>query len=245
MRKVVEALRLTFDQGLSQRDVARSLGLSQGSVHAYLARFAASGLLWPLPPELGQAELAARLITRPPTPPPATRPVPDWALVHQELKRKGVTLQLLWAEYKAREPAGYQYTQFCRHYHAWAATLEPALRQVHVAGERTFVDYAGQTVPVLDLTTGEERDAQIFVGALGASHLLYCEATWTQTLSDWLGAQVRMLEYYGGATALIVPDNASALVRRPCYYEPKLHPSYEEFATLFDGDLTDAHRRSA
>jgi len=236
MRKVVEALRLTFDQGLSQRDVARSLGISQGSVHAYVSRFAASGLPWPPPSEMGQAELEARLFKRSPRPSTssgAARPVPDWPTVHQELKRKGVTLQLLWTEYKADYPDGYQYTQFCQHYHVWAATLEPALRQVHVAGERTFVDYAGQTMPVLHLTTGEERDAQIFISALGASHLLYCEATWTQTLSDWLGAQVRMLEYYGGATALIVPDNASAIVRRPCYYEPELHPSYAEFAAHY------------
>jgi transposase len=233
MRKVVEALRLRFDQRLSQREIAQSLGLSQGSVNAYLARFAASGLAWPVPPEVSPADLEARLFTRPVLPPAAARPLPDWPTVRQELTRKGVTLQLLWDEYKTQHPDGYQYTQFCRHYHAWAATIEPVLRQVHVAGERTFVDYAGPTVPVLDGATGEERDAQIFVGALGASHLLYPEATWTQTLPDWIGAQVRMLEYFGGVTTLIVPDNASALVRQPCYYEPEINATYADFATHY------------
>ena len=236
MRNVVEALRLAFDQHRSRREIAAILALSQSTVHAYVVRFRASGLAWPLPEELDEAALEARLFTRGAFPPPPTRPVPDWATVHQELKRKGVTLQLLWAEYKeaASEPARcYQYTQFCRHYHAWAGTLEPVLRQVHVAGERLFVDYAGPTMPVVDPRTGEIRDAQIFVGALGASHLLYVEATWTQTLPDWIGAHVRMLEYVGGVPALIVPDNLKSAVRQPCYYEPDLHTTYQDFATHY------------
>src|SRR6185437_8137958 len=175
------------------------------------------------------AALEARLFT-PAALPPVPRPLPNWTTVHAELARKGVTLQLLWQEYKAQSPDGYQYTQFCRHYRAWAATIDPVLRQVYRAGERTFVDYAGPTVPIVDLSTGEEHDAQIFVSALGASHLLYTEATWTQTLPDWIGAHVRMVEYYGGVTALIIPDNASALVRQPCYYEPEVNPTYRDFA---------------
>jgi transposase len=232
MRKVIEALRLRFEQQLSHRAIARSLGVAQGSVHTYLTRFAASGLPWPLPPELDTAALEARLFSRAERP-AAPRPVPNWGMVHAELARKGVTLQLLWQEYKAQSPDGYQYTQFCRHYHAWAATIDPVLRQVYVAGERTCVDYAGPTVPIVDVETGEKRDAQIFVGALGASHLLYTEATWTQTLPDWIGAHVRMVEYYGGVTALIIPDNASALVRQPCYYEPEVNPTYQDFATHY------------
>lgn len=244
MRKVFEALRLAFDQRRSQREIATILALSQSTVHDYLGRFRATGLPWPLPDELDEAALEARLFARGASPPTATRPVPDWARVHQELKRKGVTLQLLWAEYKDAHQQGapdgerpyqrpYQYTQFCRHYHAWAGTLEPVLRQVHVAGERLFVDYAGPTMPVVDATTGEERPAQIFVGALGASHLIYAEATWTQALPDWIGAHVRMLEYLGGVPALIVPDNLKAGVRQPCYYEPVLHPTYQDFATHY------------
>ena len=233
MRQIVDVLRLTFEQSRSQREIAQSLGLAQSTVHEYRRRFTASGLPWPLPADVDEASLEAALFTRVDGAPVATRPVPDWATVQQELKRKGVTLQLLWLEYKQREPDGYQYTQFCRHYHAWAARLEPALRQVHVAGEKLFVDYVGPTVPVVDATTGEVRDAQVFVGALGASHLLYVEATWTQALLDWIGAHVRMLEYLGGVPALLVPDNLKSGVRQPCYYEPELHPTYQDFAVHY------------
>ena len=196
----------------------------------------AAGLPWPLPAELDEAALDAQLFRRGELPPSASRPVPDWATVHQELKRTGVTLQLLWAEYKdaASEPARcYQYTQFCRLYHGWAGTLDPVLRQVHIAGERLFVDYAGPTMPVVHPRTGEIESAQIFVGALGASHLLYVEATWTQTLPDWIGAHVRMLDYVGGVPALIVPDNLKPAVRQPCYYEPAVHATYQDFATHY------------
>jgi transposase len=236
MRKVFEALRLTFDQDRSQREIGTILSLSQSTVHDYVVRFRATGLPWPLPVEIDEAVLETRLFTRGALPPSAVRPVPDWATVHQELKRKGVTLQLLWAEYQeaASEPARcYQYTQFCRLYHAWAGTLEPVLRQVHVAGERLFVDYAGPTMPVVDAQTGEIREAQIFVGALGASHLMYVEATWTQKLPDWIGSHVRMLEYIGGVTGLIVPDNLKSAVHKPCYYEPELNLTYQDFATHY------------
>lgn len=233
MRMVWEALRLRFDQHRSQREIATSLALSQSTVHEYLTRFQASGLPWPLPADLDEATLEARLFRRGAAPPAATRPVPDWATVHQQLKQKGVTRQLLWAEYKATAPDGYQYTQFCWHYDAWRGTLEPVLRQVHVAGERVFVDYAGMTLPVVDLDTGEERAPQIFVGALGASHLLYVEATWTQALPDWIGAHVRMLEYLGGVPALVVPDNLKSAVGQPCYYEPTVHPTYQDLATHY------------
>lgn len=233
MRKVLDALRLTFDLKRSQREVAQTLHLSQGCVNGYLARFAASGLPWPLPGELGEAELDGHLFKRPVLTPSATRPVPEWPTVHAELKTKGVTLQLLWVEYKRHHADGYQYTQFCARYRAWAATIEPALRQVYVAGERAFVDYAGPTVPIVDPKTGEVREAQIFVGALGASHLLYCVATSTQTLPDWISAHVRMFEYFGGTTTLTIPDNASALVRHPCYYEPEINPTYRDFAAHY------------
>lgn len=233
MRKVIEVLRLRFDQGLSHQAIARALGIAQGSVQSYLTRFAASGVGWPLSAELDEAALEAQLFRRPPIPAPTARALPEWPTVHAELKRKGVTLQLLWQEYKARWPEGYQYTQFCRRYHAWAHTIDPVLRQVYVAGERTFVDYAGPTVPIVEGPGSAARDAQIFVSALGASHLIYVEATWTQTLPDWIAAHVRMVEYYGGVTALIIPDNASALVRKPCYYEPEVHPTYRDFAAHY------------
>jgi transposase len=181
MRQVVEALRLAFDHGRSQREIARALGVSQSTINEYRSRFAASGLSWPLALEVDEAVLEARLY--PPTPHARVpRPEPDWPVVHTERRRAGMTLQQCWIEYKAREPTGYGYTQFCARYHAWADTLEPVLRQVRVPGDKVFVDYAGQTMPVQDLVAGTTRDAQIFVGALGASHLLFVMASWSQTL---------------------------------------------------------------
>jgi len=150
MRQVFAAFRLAFDQGRSQREIARALGLSQRTVHEYLRRFRAVGLGWPLPPEVDEAVVDARLFASDAVP-TTGRAVPDWPALHADLKRKGVTLRLLWLEYKQQTPDGYQYTPFCRRYRAWTDTVEPALRQVHVAGEKTFVDYAGLTMPVHDV----------------------------------------------------------------------------------------------
>lgn len=242
MRQVVEALRLAFDQGRSQREIAQALGVSQSTINEYRSRFAASGLTWPLAPEVDEAVLEARLY--PPTPHARVpRPEPDWATVHRERKAPGMTLQQCWIEYKAKEPTGYGYTQFCARYHAWADTLEPVLRQVHVPGDKVFVDYAGQTMPVQDLPAGTTRDAQIFVGALGASHLLFVMASWSQTLTDWIAAHVAMLEAFGGVPRAIVPDNLKAGVSRPCYYEPTIHPTYQDLASHYSTVILPARAK--
>lgn len=242
MRQVLEALRLTFDQRRSQREVSLALGVSQSTVSEYRRRFAAAGLPWPLPPELDEAALEAQLF---PPPPHARvpRPEPDWAGVHRERQRPGMTLQQCWIEYKATEPTGYGFTQFCARYHAWADTLEPVLRQVHIPGEKVFVDYAGQTMPVRDVATGTVREAQVFVAALGASHLLFVWASWTQTLPDWIAAHVAMLEAFGGVPRAIVPDNLKAGVTAPCYYEPTIHPTYQDFARHYDTAILPARSK--
>ena len=156
--------------------------------------------------ELSDSELEARLFPPPPSS-SASRPLPDWASVHAELRRKrqtGVTLQLLWIEYKEANPDGLQYSQFAERYRRWRDGLDLVLRQEHKAGEKTFVDYAGQSVPVVDRSSGEVRDAQVFVGVLGASSYTFAEATWSQDLSDWVASHVRMYEYFGGVTAVTV-----------------------------------------
>jgi transposase len=208
MRKTREVLRLSA-AGQSNRMIAKGLGMARSTVAECLARARAAGVSWPLPPECTDADLEALLY---PAPKPSTvvRPLPDWADVHREMKKRkqtGVTLQLLWIEYKEREPEGLQYSQFCEIYRRWRKHLDPVLRQDHVPGEKVFVDYAGQTVPVIDRETGEVREAQIFVGVLGASNFTYAEATWSQQLPEWIGSHVRMLEYFGGVPRLIVPDN--------------------------------------
>jgi transposase len=239
MRHVYEILRLTFEAHRSQREIAASLGVSQGHVNACLARFRAAGLPWPLPSDLDEAGLEGRLYARPTPPASATRPVPLWATIHRELKRAGVTLQLLWLEYQhahegtPERDSCYQYTQFCQLYHAWTGHLDPVLRQEHKAGDRVFVDYAGPTVSIIDHDTGEVQEAQIFVAALGASHLLFVEATWTQQLPDWIASHVRMFEFYGGVVALIVPDNLRSGVTIACFYEPTLNATYQEFAAHY------------
>jgi transposase len=176
-------------------------------------------------------------------PPIFTRPLPDWSLINKELKRKGVTLQLLWREYLESEPAGYRYSQFAEHYRRWLARIEPVMRQVHRAGERVFVDYAGLTMEVVDVATGEIRTAQIFVAALGASNYTYAEATWTQQLPDWIASHVRAVEYFGGAPELFVPDNTKSGVTKPCYYEPLLNQSYAEFAAHYQSALVPTRVR--
>jgi len=232
MRPILELLRLDAEQGLSVRQIAASLGLPRSTVADYLRRFRRTGLPWPLPADVDEAALEARLFAAGREPPRA-RPLPDWATVHAEHKRPGVTRQLLWLEYKAAHPTGYQYTQFCAYYGRWLATIDPVLRQEYRAGERVFIDYAGQTMPVGDPTTGEVRQAQIFVGALGASHYLYVEATWTQTLPDWIAAHVRMYEAFGGVPALTIPDNVKSGVQHACFYEPELNPTYRDLAAHY------------
>ena len=233
MRNVLEVLRLRFEADRSQREIARALGLAQSTVGDYVRRFQASGTPWPLALELDESGLEARLFARPAIPATATRPLPDWPTVHGELRRKGVTLQLLWHEYKQGAPDGYQYTQFCRRYHTWTAHLDPVLRQVYVAGERLFVDYAGQTIDVVDPATGEIRAAYLFIGVLGASNYFYAEVTWTQTLPDWIASHVRMLEYFGGVPTLIIPDNLKAGVTVASYYEPTVNATYQDFAAHY------------
>lgn len=234
MRKTKEVLRLKA-AGQSNRVIARSLGIARSTVAEYLTRCRAAGVAWPLPDDWTDADLEARVF--PPTKPSnLPRPLPDWAEVRREMKlrkRTGVTLQLLWLEYKQREPDGLGYSQFCEHYRCWRGRLDRVLRQEHAPGDKAFVDYAGQTVSIVDRTTGEVREAQIFVGVLGASNLTYAEATWSQDLADWIGAHVRMLAYFGGVPRLLVPDNLKSGVKSACYYEPDVNPTYHEMAVHY------------
>ena len=172
--------------------------------------------------------------------------MPDWAEVHREMKarkRTSVTLQLLWVEYKEANPDGLQYSQFCELYRGWRGGLDRVLRQEHRAGEKAFVDYAGQTVPVVDRSTGEIREAQIFVAVLGASNFTYAEACWSQELPEWIGAHVRMLEFFGGVPDLLVPDNVKAGVRAACSYEPDLNPTYHELAVHYGTSVLPTRTR--
>ena len=232
MRKIHEVLRLHHECGRSNRDIARAVGASPTTVADYMRRARLAGLAWPLDEALTQPALEAVLF--PPRPGSGVRrPEPDWAAVHRQLGRSGVTLDLLWQEYRESYPEGYQYSAFCEHYRAFAGSLPVTLRQSHAPGERLFVDYSGQTVTIIDVATGEERQAQVFVAVLGASSYTYVEATWTQGLGDWIGAHVRCFEFLGGVPELLVPDNLKSGVTHPCRYEPDLNPSYQELASHY------------
>ena len=179
MRKIHEVLRLHFEHGRSKREIARIINVSPTTVSDYLARAKLAGLSLPLPPEVDDAALE-RLLFPPTEPASVQRPAPSWGTVHNELRRKGVTLELLWQEYKAEQVDGFQYSAFCEHYRRWRERLSLSMRQTHTPGERLFIDYAGQTIGVTDGSTGEVREAQVFVAVLGASNYTYLEATWSQ-----------------------------------------------------------------
>jgi transposase len=243
MRKVRQVLRLAWEASLGKREIARSLSLSPTTVAEYLRRAADAGLSWPLPDTLDDGALEARLFPVLSKDKRDRRPLPDWPTVHHELKRKGVTLVLLWEEYKALHPEGLQYSQFCDRYRAWSGKLDLVMRQHHPAGEKLFVDYTGQTVPVVDPTTGEIREAEIFVACLGASHYTYAEATWTQALPDWIGSHIRCFEFLGSVPALLVPDNLKSAVTKPCRYEPQANVTYEDLADHYGTAILPARVR--
>jgi transposase len=222
MRKIVEVLRLRFESHLSHERIAAATRISKGAVTNYLTRAKAAGIVWPLPASVDDAQLEALLFPRA-APLVERRAAPDLAHVHQELKRKGVTLLLLWEEYRAAHAGhAYGYSQFCLLYHRFAASLKRSMRQVHRAGDKLFIDYAGPTVPIIDAATGEIQRAQIFVAVL--------EASLTQQLPDWIASHVRCFEYMGAVAALLVPDNLKAAIKHACRYEPECTSTYEDLA---------------
>jgi transposase len=198
MRKIREILRLKFDCKLTYRQIARSCGIGRSTASDYLKRFEDSSLAWPLPSDIDDTRLEQLLFPSARIDYSTKRAGLDWQYIHGELRRKGVTLMLLWQEYKEQYPDGYQYSQFCHLYRQWAGRIDPVMRQEHRAGEKMFVDYAGQTMGIYDPTSKKTREAQIFIAVLGASNYTYAEATWTQKLPDWIGSHCRAYDYIGG-----------------------------------------------
>ena len=230
MRKINEVLRLKWECGLSNRAIGRGCSISHSTVSEYVRRAQAVGLTWPLPETLDEDALFQLLFPTTLRSTSRVIPVPDWSQIHAELRRKGVTLRLLWVEYREATPDGYGYSQFCALYRQWAKRLKPSMRLSHKAGEKLFVDYAGQTIPVVDPHTGEIQQAQIFVATLGASNYTYAEAQRSQDLPNWIGAHVRAFSFLGGVPEIVVPDNLKAGVKHPCRYEPEINPTYQDLA---------------
>jgi transposase len=234
MRKVREVLRLRYALGASERQIAVSVGASRSTIAEYLRRSAVIGITWPVPAAMDDTELERRLFTPASFGEHPTRPLPDWKHVHKEVKRRGVTLLLLWEEYRAEHADGYGYSRFCDLHRGWRKTISPTMRQTHGPAEKLFVDFAGHTVAVFDAATGEVRHAQVFVAVLGASNYTFAQARWTQGLPDWIGAHVAALSAIDGVPKAIVCDNLKAGVTAACRYEPGINRTYQELAEHYD-----------
>jgi transposase len=229
MRKISEVFRQRYELKRSYRDIAQSLNISISTIYDYLARAKTANITWPLPEGMSEQEFYDRLFL-PVSQAITQRPLPEWEEIHRELRKKGMTLRLLWREYRDLHTDGLGYTQFCGRYRAYVKTITPVMRQIHKGGEKTFVDYAGMTMPWMEPTTGEIHEAQIFVGALGASQFIFSEATASQQLPDWIGSHIHMFEAFGGVSEIVVPDNLRSGVTKAHRYDPDINANYQHFS---------------
>jgi len=245
MRKIKEVLRLRFDLGLHQDQIARSCSIGQATVHRYLEKAAVAKLGWPLPGDFDDRRLDQLLFpTRPLRKPSQPRPGLDFDQLHAQLQtHKHLTLQLLWEEYRETHPEGYGYSRFCELYRRWNGNRDVVLRHDHKAGEKTFVDWAGDSVPIHDRETGEATPASIFVAVLGASTYTFARAASSQNLANWIDCHVRAFEFFQGTTRLLVPDNPRTGVTRACRYEPDLNRTYHEMAQHYSIGVLPARPR--
>ena len=231
MRRIKEILRMRLGKGQSVREVARSVGVSVSTVSETVGRARRAEVTWPESEQMDEMELERKLY---PSSREASRPLPDFKDVHTERRRKGVTLQLLWEEYRALHPDGYSYSQYCAHYKRFVGKVDVVMRQTHRGGDRMFVDYSGDGIDVTDPQTGEVTECPLFVAALGASSYTYAEVTENEQLEAWIQCHIHAYEYFGGVAAVTVPDQTRTAVSRPCYYEPEINPTYLEMARHYD-----------
>ena len=243
MRELRQMLRLAHG-GVSAREIGRVLGIARSTVQENLGRAAQAGLTWPLPAELTDDALAGRLFARSGAKSGQRRRVePNWSELIVELKKPGVTMAILWEEYRTIHPQGYGYSRFCDLLRGFQRRLSPTMRQEHVAGDKVFVDYSGKKLGIVDARTGIIREAEIFVGVLGASNFTFAEASWTQGLPDWIGSHVRMFRFFDGVPRLIVPDNLKAGVNKASFYDPELNRSYGMMASHYGVGVLPARPR--
>jgi transposase len=242
VRKVREILRLKFELGLDNRQIARSCSIPHSSVANYLRRAESAGLAWPLPADLSETILEAKLF--PCVSVDREIPLPEFPSMHAQLLRhKHLTLELLWQEYKQNYPEGYQRSWFSELYRRWAHKLDIVLRQEYKAGEKMFVDHAGPTVPVVDPNSSVIQEASIFVAVLGASNYTFCEAVWKRDLPSWIGSHTRAVEFFQGVAMVTVPDNWKTGVTNACYYDPDLNPTYRDWAEYYGTVIIPARVR--
>jgi transposase len=243
MRKIREIIRLKYDSGLTDRQIAKSCSVARSTVASYLSRAKTAGLEWPVPADLSDTDISHLMFKNKNDGPVKKRNMPSMEYIHNELKKKGVTLQLLWYEYKQDNQDGYQFSYFCELYQNWANKLDIALRQRHNAGEKLFIDYAGNTIPVNDPETGNITQAQLFIAVLGASNYTFAEATPSQALPYWIKSHIHAFEFFEGVAQILVPDNLKSGVTHPSRYEPDINPTYNDMALHYGAAVIPARVR--
>jgi transposase len=243
VKKIKEVLRLKYEAELSNRAIAGACKVSNSTVGEYLKRAEAAGISWPLG-EIGEEELYQKLFPEKVVVSERKYPLPDWEEIQRDKRKKGVTLQLLWQEYKEKYPEGYQYSRFCEHYQRWKdRQIEPRRHIEHTGGEQMQVDYAGLKIPVTDPETGEIGQASVFVAILPASNYIYAEAQSCENQCNWNNGHVRALEYFGGVPKIVVPDNLKTGITKPNYYEPGVNLAYQELAEYYQFAVLPARVR--
>ena len=244
MRRIRELMRLRASGIMSDRAISQQIGVARSTLNEYLDRLAGAGLTWPLPDDVTDAELEQRLFVRAGVKAGVRRRrEPDWGALVREMRRPGVTLSLLWEEYRQDHADGYGYSRFCELYREFERRLSPTMRQHHVAGDKVFVDYSGKKLAIIDPATGAVREAELFIAVLGASNYTYAEASWTQTLPDWIGAHVRLFTVLGGVPRLVVPDNLKAGVHKASFYDPEINRTYGKLAAHYGIGVVPARPR--
>ena len=243
MKKIREVLRLRYGRSASVHEIAGTCNISTSTVHEYLYRSEAAGLVWPVPEQLSDEDLDRMLF------PPRTRkgdlerPLPDFEKFRSELTRKGVTLLLLWKEYRREHPDGYGYSRLADIYKEWEKKGGERMLQRHKAGEKLFVDFAGLRPKLTDPETSEVREVSVFVAAMGSSQMLFARACPGEDLKSWLEAHVSAFEFYGALPSVLVPDNLKSGVTKPCRYDPVLNPSYADLARFYELTVLPARVR--
>jgi transposase len=243
MRKIKEILRLKFDCNFSNRKIAKSCFIARSTVAEYITRAKKAGLNWPLPENISDTEIYNLLFKISGNKVANKRQMPPMEYIHNELKKRGVTLQLLWYEYKQNNPDGYQFSYFCELYQKWAKKLDISFRQRHRAGEKLFIDYAGQTIPIHDSKTGKTTEAQVFIATLGAGNYTFAEASLSQSLPHWIKSHVHAFEFFGGVPQILVPDNLKSGITHPSRYEPDINPTYQDMAQHYQVAVIPARTR--
>jgi transposase len=243
MRKTKEILRLKFEADLGNHKIGRALGISASTVWEALMRAQAAGITWPLAEKMSEGELERRLYPNANAVVRQNANIPDWQTVQTELRKKHVTRRLLWEEYRLLHPDGYEYSWFCQHFHAWQKDIDVVMRQEHKLGERVFVDWAGDTIPIIDEETGEVSDCYLFLGVLGASNYIFACPALRQDSATFLSLHVHMFEFFGGVPELLIIDNLKTGVTSPSYYEPDLNPAYAALAEHYGCAVLPARPR--